>query len=143
MMIAGCKSASESTAPTVNASKPSATYTGDTLVIKAPATANGAAAFKEAGDLAAAEEFYTAGDWQRAQKLFTKVADDKSTPPLQAERARYYEGECFRMQQLYPDAKATYNRLVQDFPRGEFREKAVGQVWRNRQLLARRYSSPA
>ncbi len=129
MVLAGCKSTSESKAPDANAYKPAATYTGDTLVIKAAATANGLPPFKGAGDLAAAEEFYMLGDWPRAQKLFDKVADDKGTPPLQAERARYYQGECLRMQQLYPDAKGVYNKLVQDFPRGEFREKAVGRLY--------------
>jgi tetratricopeptide (TPR) repeat protein len=136
MVLAGCQSTNASktpetvaaTAPATNY-KPTSTYTGDTLVIKAATTMNGQPAFKGAADLVAAEEFYTLGDWVRAQKLFDKVANDKANPPLQAERARYYQGECLRMQMLYPDAKAAYNHLVQDFHRGEFREKAVERLY--------------
>ena len=79
--------------------------------------------------LAVAEEFYRQEEWEKAGKLFGKVADDKANPPLQAERARFYEGECLRMRHLYPDAMSTYNRLLMEFQRGVFREKAVARMY--------------
>ena len=80
---------------------------------------------KVADDLAAAEELYRTEDYAKAQKLFHRIAENTHNPPLIAERARYYEAECLRLQGYYPKAVDTYHRMVKDFPTGVYREQAA------------------
>jgi outer membrane protein assembly factor BamD (BamD/ComL family) len=88
-----------------------------------------ATAFKGAADLANAEENFRLGDYRKAEKLYEKVADDTANPPLQAEKARYFEGECMRLRGDLPGAMGVYNRLLKDFQYGVFRERAVGRMY--------------
>jgi outer membrane protein assembly factor BamD (BamD/ComL family) len=104
--------------------------TGDGVVIRAGQIQEAPAkAFKGAADLAAAEELFHQSDYRRAEKLFAKVADDTSNPPLQAEKARYFEAECERLRGDLTGAMGTYNRMLKDFQYGVFRERAVGKMF--------------
>lgn len=85
--------------------------------------------FKGAADMAAAEELYLQEQWSKAESLFEKVADDTSNPPLHAEKARFFEAECLRLQGDYVDAMSTFNRLLIDFQYGVYREQAVGRMY--------------
>jgi outer membrane protein assembly factor BamD (BamD/ComL family) len=85
--------------------------------------------FKKAADMAQAEQFYVQEDYEGAAKLFGKVADEKSTPPQVAEKARFFEAESQRMLMHFPDAMATFNRMLMDFQYGVFKEKAVGRMF--------------
>jgi len=85
--------------------------------------------FKEAETLAAAEELYRKEDYKGAEELFGKVAEEKKTPPMFAEKARFFEAECQRMQLRYPDAAHTFNRMLNDFKFGVYREKAVARIF--------------
>lgn len=85
--------------------------------------------FKGAADMAAAEDFYRTENYKKAEKLFAKVADDTNNPPLHAEKARFYEGECQRMRGDFVDAMSTYNRLLKDFQYGVYRERAVAKMY--------------
>ena len=77
----------------------------------------------------AAEGFYTAQDYAKAEKKFHAVAENTKNPPLLAEKARFYEAECLRVQRYYPKAADTYSKLLNDFPTGVYREKAVAQMY--------------
>src|SRR4029077_4003304 len=65
----------------------------------------------------------------RAEKMFEEIADDTKNRPEVAERARFYQAECLRRQSHYPKAVDAYNKLLQDFPAGLYREQAVGQMY--------------
>lgn len=79
--------------------------------------------------LAGAHELYRAGDYVKAEKLFHKIADNTKNPPAIAEEARYYEAESLRRQGRYPKAKDTYNKMLNDFPSGQYREQAVQHMF--------------
>ena len=85
--------------------------------------------FKGAADMATAEEAFQQENYKKAHKYFGRVADDTSNPPIQAEKARFFEGECSRLRGSYPDAVATFNRLLIDFQYGVYRERAVARMF--------------
>jgi len=74
--------------------------------------------------IARAEELYNQGNYLAAQDIFADLADNTYNPVLLAEKARYLEAECLRKRHHYTDAVATYNRQLQDFPAGAYRERA-------------------
>jgi outer membrane protein assembly factor BamD (BamD/ComL family) len=84
---------------------------------------------KAAAQLAGAHELYRNGKYADAERVFHKVAEHKKTPPAIAEEARYYEAECLRQQKSYPKAADTYNRMLNDFPSGAFREQAIHHMF--------------
>lgn len=123
-ILAGCHGA----APVASSDPP--VKKSDSIVIQAGHIEQApAATFKGADDLAAAEEFYRQKEFKKAEKLFAKVADDTSNPPLHAEKARFFEAECQRVRGEHPDAMHTYNRLLIDFQYGVFREQAVARMF--------------
>ncbi len=79
--------------------------------------------------LAKAEEHFAAKDYREARPIFADLADNKQNPVLLAEKARFHEAECLREQKKLPDAVATYNRLLQDFPAGAYRERACTKMY--------------
>lgn len=88
--------------------------------------------------LVKAEDAYRHDQFEQAEKLFEDVADDTKNRPEVAERARFYQAESFRRQGYYPKAVDTYNKLLQDFPAGLYREQAVGQMY----LIATEWLKP-
>ncbi|QVL32760.1 hypothetical protein KIH39_02235 [Telmatocola sphagniphila] len=72
------------------------------------------------------EKAYIEKDYAKAEKHFHSVAENTKNSPLLAEKARFYEAECLRMQNYYPKAADTLSRMLNDFPSGVYREKAVG-----------------
>jgi outer membrane protein assembly factor BamD (BamD/ComL family) len=84
---------------------------------------------KAAAELAGAHELYRDGKYSDAQRIFHKVAENKKTPPTIAEEARYYEAESLRRQRAYPKAADTYNRMLNDFPSGAYREQAIQHMF--------------
>lgn len=109
----------------------SADQAGSSMVVKAGHVeqSSPAASFKDAKLLAEAEDAFRAEDYKRARKLYGKLADDTTNPALVAEKCRFYEGECWRLQMKYTDAMSTYNRLLTDFQYGVYRERAVGRMF--------------
>ena len=79
--------------------------------------------------LANAEDAYRREEFGRAEKMFEEIADDTKNRPEVAERARFYQAECLRRESHYPKAVDAYNKLLQDFPAGLYREQAVGQMY--------------
>lgn len=84
---------------------------------------------KHAARLAQGHELYRQADYPQAKKIFHKIAQDKKAIPRLAEEARFYEAECLRRQQRYPDACDTYNKLLTDFPSGAHRDEAVQHMF--------------
>jgi outer membrane protein assembly factor BamD (BamD/ComL family) len=82
-----------------------------------------------AAELAGAKDLYRQDEYEKAEKVFHKIAENTKNPPPIAEEARYYEAECLRRQSRYPKAADTYNRMLNDFPSGAFREQAVQHMF--------------
>src|SRR5262249_8973958 len=59
---------------------------------------------KWSADLAGAHEFYRLGEFEKAEKLFHRVAENTKNPPSVAEEARYHEAESVRRQGRLPKA---------------------------------------
>lgn len=79
--------------------------------------------------LAEAEKLAQDGDYSKAMGKFKTLADNKANNSLLAERARYMQAECRRLKKEYPEAVATYNRLLQDFPTGVHRQQACTRMF--------------
>jgi len=82
-----------------------------------------------AAELAGAQDLYRQDEFEKAEKVFHKIAENTKNPPPIAEEARYYEAECLRQQSRYPKAADTYNRMLNDFPSGAYREQAVQHMF--------------
>lgn len=79
--------------------------------------------------MAKAQELYDNGEYRAAQRIFGDLADNTFNPVLVAEKARFLEAECLRERRHLTDAVATYNRQLQDFPAGAFREQAANRMY--------------
>jgi len=77
-----------------------------------------------------AEELFNAGEHRRAQVIFADLANNTQNPTLLAEKARFFEAECLRHRGKLPDAASTYNRLLQDFQTGVYREPAATEMYK-------------
>jgi TolA-binding protein len=81
-------------------------------------------AAKTSEDLDGAKELFRRNEYDKAEKLFHRIAQDTKNTPQIAEEARYYEAECLRLQGRYPKAADTYSKLLKDFSTGQFRDQA-------------------
>jgi TolA-binding protein len=79
--------------------------------------------------VAEAEELFKAGEFEKAAPIFGDIADNTYNPVLMAEKARYMQAECFRQRGRTVDAITHYNRMLQDFPAGAYREKGCEQIY--------------
>jgi outer membrane protein assembly factor BamD (BamD/ComL family) len=123
-LIAGCGV----TMP-IHKSKPDEKSTASMVIKAGHIEEDAAQSYKGAKVMAEAEAAFAAENYERARKLFGKVADDTANPALVAEKARFHEAECRRLLKEYVDAVATYNKLLTDFQYGVYRERAVGQMF--------------
>jgi TolA-binding protein len=80
--------------------------------------------------MAEAEQLYNSGEHKRAQSIFADLANNTQNPTLVAEKARFFEAECLRQRGKLPDAASTYNRLLQDFQTGVYREPATVEMYK-------------
>jgi outer membrane protein assembly factor BamD (BamD/ComL family) len=79
--------------------------------------------------LAGAHELFRQKQYNEAEKLFTKIADNKHNGEQVAEEARFYAAEALYRQKKYPKAADTYNQLLTDFPSGAHREPAMKRMF--------------
>lgn len=79
--------------------------------------------------LAAAEATFAEGRYGDAHDEFKRLADNTGNPATLAERARFMQAECRRMESRYPQAVDTYHRLLMDFPTGAHRREACARVF--------------
>jgi outer membrane protein assembly factor BamD (BamD/ComL family) len=82
-----------------------------------------------AAELESAKELFQKGDYKKAEKHFTHLAENTKNPPSVAEEARFYEGECERLQGRYPSAVGSYKRQLKDFPSGAHQKEALRQMF--------------
>ncbi len=81
------------------------------------------------GLLASAHELYRAGEYEKAEHVFHRIEDNKKTTPALAEEAIFYEAECLRQQRCYPKAADTYNKLLNEFKSGAYREQCIERMF--------------
>ncbi|MCZ2343548.1 MAG: outer membrane protein assembly factor BamD [Bacteroidales bacterium] len=79
--------------------------------------------------MAAAEQLFQEGRYKEAEVSYADVADNTYNPVLMAEKARFMESECLRLQGKLHAAITHYHRQLQDFPTGPYREKACTQIY--------------
>jgi len=79
--------------------------------------------------LADAEGQFTAAHYADARDRFKSLADNTGNSAVLAERARFMQAECDRMQSNYPRAVDTYHRLLMDFPTGAHRREACVRMF--------------
>ncbi|VTS06352.1 tetratricopeptide repeat protein [Tuwongella immobilis] len=102
--------------------------TQDTMILRAGHVEE-AAAQESHSELAEAEDYFRQEKYRDAERMFHRIADNEKNPPLLAEKARYYEAECLRLQGHYPKAVNTYSRQLQDFNTGVYREQACARMF--------------
>ncbi len=81
------------------------------------------------GLLASAHELYRAGEYEKAEHVFHRIESNKKTTPALAEEAIFYEAECLRQQRCYPKAADTYNKLLNEFKSGAYREQCIERMF--------------
>ena len=81
------------------------------------------------GLLATGHEMYRNGEYEKAEYVFHKVETNKKTTPALAEEAIFYEAECLRQQRCYPKAADTYNKLLNEFKSGAYREQCIERMF--------------
>ena len=79
--------------------------------------------------LASAHEYFRAGDYEKAEILFNRIEKKKKTSPALAEEAIFYEAESLRMQRCLPRAADTYNKLLNEFPSGAYRDVCIQRMF--------------
>jgi len=79
--------------------------------------------------LAGAHELFRKKEYYKAEVLFHLLADDKTLSQNIVCEACYFEAECLRLQQCYPKAGDTYNRLLNDFPSNAYHEQCCQRMF--------------
>ncbi len=79
--------------------------------------------------VAGAREYFRQGEFEKAESLYRRIADNTKNPVPVVEEARYYEGECLRLQGRYPKAADVYVDLLNKFPRNPYREQAMQHMF--------------
>jgi outer membrane protein assembly factor BamD (BamD/ComL family) len=97
---------------------------GDQLVAEAPPKPGSAEA-----ELAGAHELFRLGDYEKAARIFKRIANNTKNPVQICEEARYYEAESYRLDSYYPKAVDTYVKLLNDFPTGANREQSMQHIF--------------
>jgi TolA-binding protein len=85
-----------------------------------------------AARLAGAHELFRQGEYAKAEKLYRRIAEDtRRTPPPLAGEARYFEGECLRLQGRYPRAADVYADAASGdkYPQNPYREQAIQHMY--------------
>ena len=79
--------------------------------------------------IAAAEQMYESGQYEKAQGEFRALADNKGNPVVLAERARFMQAECRYARGQYPEAADTYHKVLLDFPTGAYRRDCCARIF--------------
>jgi tetratricopeptide (TPR) repeat protein len=79
--------------------------------------------------MADADAAFDAQDYSKARATYAGLADNTRNPLLLAEKARFREAECYRLEKQYPKAVDTYHRLLQDHQAGAYRRAACKEIY--------------
>lgn len=80
---------------------------------------------KARAQLEEANRLLEANDLAAAEKIFTKLAKNLKNPLPVVEESLFKEAECQRLNKDYRHAEPTYKKLLKDFPRGQYAERAT------------------
>lgn len=79
--------------------------------------------------MALAQERYAAKDYVRALKIFHRIAENEKNPQQLVQDAKFFEAECYYLQDNWPKAAETYMDLMNKFPRNKYRETALTRMF--------------
>jgi outer membrane protein assembly factor BamD (BamD/ComL family) len=74
--------------------------------------------------LAGGHELFRQEDYDKAERVFHYVADNKKNTPQLVQEAKYYEAECLFRQNELPRSADTYAGLMKEFPNNPYRDQA-------------------
>jgi outer membrane protein assembly factor BamD (BamD/ComL family) len=69
------------------------------------------------------------GQFEDAERVFHRIADNKKNATNVAEEARFYEAECLFQRKKYPDACDTYHRMLKDFEHTRYKQQALARMF--------------
>ncbi|CAN5366595.1 hypothetical protein BH10PLA2_BH10PLA2_11590 [soil metagenome] len=110
---------------------PQVTMPAESLVLRGDHFEADVPAHQEAavGLLATGHELYRAGKYDEAEIIFHRIQTNKRTTPALAEEAIFYEAESLRQQRCFPKAADTYNKLLNEFKSGAYREQCLERMF--------------
>ncbi len=79
--------------------------------------------------MVAARELFRKEEYEKAEPLFTFVAEKEKNPAPLVQEAMYYRGECLRLTGYYPKAGDVYSGLLGKFPNTPYREQCVQHMF--------------
>lgn len=124
LLLVGCQSSSSS-----RFSWPSVFNSTSSTEIRQVGYDENEEASKSTGPMLTAESLFREEKFEKAEDMFSSIADDTKQRPEIAEKARFYHAESLRRQGYYPKAVDAYHRLLQDFPSGVYRGQATSQMY--------------
>jgi TolA-binding protein len=82
-----------------------------------------------AAQLAGAHEFFRREEYDKAERLFHHIAENKKNQPALVQEARFYEAESLRLQAKYPKAADTYADLMKKFRNNPYRDQCIQHMF--------------
>jgi TolA-binding protein len=73
--------------------------------------------------LAGAHELFRREEYDKAERLFHHIAENKKNPPALVQEARFYEAESLRLAGNFPKAADTYADLMKKFRNNPYRDQ--------------------
>ncbi len=74
--------------------------------------------------LAGAHELYRQEDYEKAERLYNSIAENKKNPASICQEARFFQAECLRKLDDLPRAADTYQCLMKDFANNPWKDQA-------------------
>jgi TolA-binding protein len=81
------------------------------------------------GDLEGARLLFREKDYDKAEPIFERIADNTKNTFRILEEARWYEAECYYRQSRYRDAAPVYIQLLNNFPSSKYGEDARQRIF--------------
>lgn len=79
--------------------------------------------------MAKAEALFEEERYAEAKEIFSDLSENTYNPVLLAEKARYLEAESLRLMGKTFEAATHYNRMLNDFPAGAYRERGCHRLY--------------
>ncbi|MFO0929274.1 MAG: tetratricopeptide repeat protein [Gemmataceae bacterium] len=82
-----------------------------------------------AGNMANAREYFRREEYDKAESIYYRVADNDKNAPSMVQEAMYYRAECLRLQGDYSKSADVYSALLGKFPNSVYREQCVQHMY--------------
>ncbi|MFO0878054.1 MAG: tetratricopeptide repeat protein [Gemmataceae bacterium] len=79
--------------------------------------------------MAAAREHFRKEEYDKAESIFARVADNEKHAGAAVQEAMYYQAESLRLMGYYPRAADLYASLLSKFPNSSYREQCVQHMF--------------